>query len=127
MRPSLVTPSTSFATRSPELVLDAVQGDGSIFDYVVEQGAGDRLGVELNPGQDGGHGDGVEHVGLARLAHVGAVRFDGEAGGPLDQIKIRRRRMGGDRLEQRVQGLLDRRRQLAVAKPGRFRCVLDEQ
>ena len=74
-----------------ELGLDPLERDRRVFDHVVEQGPGDRFGVELHPGQDRGHGNRVQDVGLARLAHVRAVRLDREVGGPFDRVRCWRR------------------------------------
>ena len=60
---------------------DVVEGQPGVLDGVVEQGGGDRLGVEAELGHDGRHGDGMGDVGLARAAELPLVGSGGDPAG----------------------------------------------
>ena len=103
----LVTPSTMCATCSPNSVLDLVDGDRGVFDGVVQQAGGDGRGVELHLGQDGGDLQRMHQVGLARLARLAFVMFEGEFVGLLDGGEIVGGAVGAD-LAQEIAKACDR-------------------
>ena len=79
MRSSLVTPSTMAATVGPNSPVDVVERELGVLDRVVQQRGGDGDVVESELGDDGGHGQRVGDVRLARSAHLAAV-------GPLGHL-----------------------------------------
>ena len=68
-----------------ELRLDLVDGDGGVFDGVMQQPGDDRGGVEPHLGQQDGDLERVHEVRLTRLAYLSFVMLFGEFVGLLDQ------------------------------------------
>ena len=77
--------------RCAEALLDRLEGDAGVLDRVVQQRGGDRRGVEAQVGHDGGHGDGVGDVGLARAAQLAGVGLGGHPAGLDDERRCPRR------------------------------------
>ena len=89
--PSLVTPSTSFATWSPNSVAHLFAGDLGVLDGVVEQRGHQRFRVEAEVGEDARHRERMLDVRLAGepgLAGVGAI---GDVEGAPNRGSILRR------------------------------------
>ena len=103
-RSSLVTPSTIAATSAPNSVDEVVERERGVLDRVVQQRGRERDVVEAEVGEDHRDAERVRDVGVARPAHLVAVRVAGDLVGPLDQ-----RRVGvgvalrGTRLDERPQ------------------------
>ena len=73
----------------PETAFDVLEGDAGVLDGVVEQGGGHRVGVEAEARHDGGDGDGMGDVGLARttvLPGMGEGRHLCRGHNPLDAL-----------------------------------------
>ena len=100
-RSSLVTPSTMAATSGPNWLGHVVEGEPGVLHGVVQQGGGDRQGVEAQLGHDGGHRHRVGDVGLARLAEL-ARR--GPPRRPLPALAISWRSASDDRGRRAVVG-----------------------
>ena len=81
---SLVTPSTMWATCSPNCLFDLFGGDGGVFDGVVQQAGGDGGRVHLHLGQNEGHFEGMHGVGLARGALLTFVLLEAKFPGLLN-------------------------------------------
>ena len=102
---SLVTPSTSPATSSPNASRTSSRRRGRVLDGVVQQRGAQRLGVEPHAGADLRHADRMDDEVLARLAPLVGVVLAGEHE-RLD------RRGGGRRRGDLVGVLLDDREQV---------------
>ena len=107
MRPSLVTPSTSRATRAPnsDSTRSSVIGVSSMTSWSKRRG--DRFGVELHSRQNGRHGDRVNDVGLAGLPHFPAMGIDRKLRGSRNEIDVRGRSGLADRLEECIERSAD--------------------
>ena len=75
---SLVTPSTSAATSSPNSLAHLVERGARVLDRVVQQRGAQRLGVEPHAGADLGHADRVDDEVLAATAALVGVALAGE-------------------------------------------------
>ena len=78
----------------PEGLADRLEGEAGVLHGVVQEGGGHRLGVEAQLGHDGGHGDRVGDVGLARAPELPVVGREGGPGGGHDGGWCRRRAGG---------------------------------
>ena len=78
MRPSLVTPSTSSATSSPNGSRTSSSVDVGVLDHVVEERRLERRGVQVQLGEDERDLERVDDERLAALAHLPVVRSLGE-------------------------------------------------
>ncbi len=74
---SLVTPSTQARHFGAEFLLDLFQAEAGVFHRVVQQARHQADHVHLHVGQDHGDVQRMDHVGLARLAHLALVRVGG--------------------------------------------------
>ena len=81
-----------------EAVLDIGQRDVGILDRIVQQRRDDTGLVQLQAGQDVGHGQRMCDIGLAGTPHLVPVRMRGEHVGAVDQVEIGLRRIGADAL-----------------------------
>ncbi len=81
---SLVTPSTSRATWSPEVALEGVEAVLGVLDGVVQQARHQRRRVHAQLGEDRGDGQRVGDVGVAALALLAPVPALGDLVGLLD-------------------------------------------
>ena len=97
---SLVTPSTSSATSTPNSLLDVVGRRERVLDDVVQEAGADARGVEPQVGDDAGDADRVHDVRLARLARLPRVHPEAVVVGPLDQVGIDRRLVRLDALDE---------------------------
>ena len=70
----------------PEAPLDLVEREARVLDGVVEDGGGDRPGVEPEMGDDAGHCERVGDVRLARVPNLPAVYLFGQVAGPHHQV-----------------------------------------
>ena len=61
---------------------------GRVLDGVVEQGGGHGGRVEAEAGDDAGHPDGVDDVGIARLAPLAFVEAGGRLEGLLEEARV---------------------------------------
>ena len=84
----------------PEELLDALDRRQGVLDDVVQQPGGDRDGVELHVGQEIGHGERMDQVGLARVAHLAPVLEGREHIGPPEQLDVGSRAVGPDLFEE---------------------------
>ena len=64
-----------------EFLLDLVQAEAGVFDGVVQQPGDQADHVHLHVGQDQGDVQRMDHVRLARFAHLALVRVVGPAEG----------------------------------------------
>ena len=71
-----------------ERLLQRLLGGQRIFQHVVEEADGDGGLVEVHLGQDVGHVEGVDQVGVAGAAHLPAVLTGGENVCLLQQLLI---------------------------------------
>ena len=85
-----------------EQLLDLLGRRERVLDRVVEDGGGDRLVVELEVGEDARDLDRVAEIGVARGAHLGAVRLHREDVGAVDQPLVRVGIVGPDLLDQLI-------------------------
>ncbi len=83
-----MSPSTIVRDLAPELALDIFDGDGRVFDDVVDQPARNGHRVELQIGEDLGHLDAVRDVVLTRQALLPEVRALAEPIGPDQQLLV---------------------------------------
>ena len=83
-----------------EMLLDLFRGGERVLDRVVEDRGGDRLVVELQVGEDPGDFDRMAEIGVARGAHLRAVRLHREDVGAVDQPLVRVGIVGADLLDQ---------------------------
>ena len=65
-----------------EELADPVDGGEGVLDDVVEQAGRDRHDVELHVGEEVGHGQGVNEIGLPGMAHLAPVLEGGKDVGP---------------------------------------------
>ena len=84
----LLTPSTSSATSSPNALCDLGLRDRRVFDDVVQDRRVDRVGVEMQVGEDLGDGDRMGDVGIAGAALLALVRGGAELGGLTDALDL---------------------------------------
>ena len=96
----LVTPSTTWATSRPKSLLESLGRRQGVLDDVVQQAGGDRHGVHAHVGQDGGHLQRVDEIGLARAADLSLVLEGREDVGPAEQLEVGVRIVGPDLFEQ---------------------------
>ena len=89
--PSLVTPSTSFATWSPNSAAHLLASHLGVLDRVVQERGHERLRVEPQVGEDAGHGEGMLDVRLARQPGLPGMRAIGDLEGTVDGGPILRR------------------------------------
>ena len=68
-----VTPFDHVGHFGAEELLDALDGREGVFHDVVEQTGGDGHRVELHVGEEIGHREGVDQVGLAGMADLSPV------------------------------------------------------
>ena len=95
---SLVTPSTSNATSSPNWARNVIQRDFGIFNAVVEQAGADGAGVHADFSQQQGGAERMLGKGLAGLAHLAGMGARGEGIGLAHAVKLslaRRRLLAG--------------------------------
>ena len=85
---SLVTPSTTWATWLAEQLANLLDGVGRVLDDVVQQAGGDGDDVQPQVGQDVGHLERVDEVGLARSADLSLVLVGGKHVGPAEQLGV---------------------------------------
>ncbi len=90
-----------------EFGIDLVDGYGSVFDRVVQQAGGDGGGVEPHLGQQHGYFQRMHQVGLARLAGLTFVMFEGEFVGFPDEGQVVVGPVGAD-LAQKIAEAGDR-------------------
>ena len=83
-----------------EQLPDALDGGQRVLDDVVQQAGGDRHDVELHVGQEVGHGERVNQVGLARMADLSPVLEGREDIGPPEQLDVGVRAVGPDLFEE---------------------------
>ena len=83
-----------------EQLLDALDGRQRVFDDVVEEAGGDGDGVELHVGEEVGDGEGMDQVGLARMADLSPVLEGREDVGPPEQLDVGVRAVGPDFFEE---------------------------
>ena len=105
-RVSLVTPSTSFATSSPNLFRDVLEGHAAVLDDVMEERGGDRWSVEVQVREIAGGGDGVLDVGFPGPARLPRVGFGGEVERPLDKLRPVRRKVLAHSLQKLLHGAI---------------------
>ena len=86
-----------------EVRAQLVEGVRRVLDRVVEQRGDQRRLGHADVGQDGRHRQRMGDVGVAALAHLGAVELLGGAVGALDQREVGLGVVGADRAEQRLQ------------------------
>ncbi len=86
--PSLVTPSTSLATWSPNFLADVVPRDVGVLDGVVEDGGGERVDVQAQIREDAGHSQRVLDVGLACQPELAVVGFLGHVVGAAQDVTV---------------------------------------
>ena len=96
----LVTPSTRWATSRAERLLEPLGRRQGVFDHVVKEAGGDGHHVHLHVGEDGGHLERVDEVGLARMADLPLVLEGREDVGPAQQLEVGVRIVGPDLFEQ---------------------------
>ena len=96
----LVTPFDDVGHLGAEQLLDAIDGRQGVLDDVVEQPGGDGHHVQAHVGQEIGHLEGVDHVGLARMAHLSLVLEGREHVGPAKQFEVGVGVVAPDLLEQ---------------------------
>ena len=83
-----------------EELLDALDGGQRVFDDVMEEPGHDRHGVELHVGQEVGHSQGVNQVGLAGVADLSPVLECREDVRPPEQLDVGVRAVGLDFFEE---------------------------
>ncbi len=84
-----------------EQLPDLLDGVRRVLDDVVQQAGGDRHGVEPHVGQDVGHLERMDEVGLARAAHLAAMLVGGKDVRPPEQLGVGLR-VGGTHLLDEV-------------------------
>ena len=84
----------------PEMLLDFFDRRQRVFDDVVEEAGGDSHGVELEVGEEVGDREGVNQVGLARVAHLSLVLERGKDIRAPEQFDVGVRAVGPDLFEQ---------------------------
>ena len=103
----LVTPSTMWATWSPNSGFDFLVGGGRVFDRIVQQAGGDGRRVHLHLGQHLGHFERVDDVGLAGGAHLALMVLNAELPGLADEGNVFAGSVGLDVAEKRFKTLVD--------------------
>ena len=98
--PSLVTPSTTWATSGPKSSSIASDGGEGVLDHVVEQAGGDGHHVQPHVGQDVGHFERVDQVGLAGVADLALVLQGREDVGPPEQLEVGVGAIGADLVDE---------------------------
>ena len=83
-----------------EKLANPVDGGEGVLDDVVEQAGRDRHDVQFHVGEEVGHGQGVNQVGLPGMAHLAAVLEGGKDIGPPEQLNVGVRAVGTDFFEQ---------------------------
>ena len=68
--------------------------DRRVFDDVVQDGRDDRVGIEVQVGEDVGGGERMRDVGLAREALLALVGVGAELGGLADALDLLGRQVG---------------------------------
>ncbi len=86
----LVTPATMWP-RPAEVLRDRLDGGQRVLDDVVQQAGDDAGRVQLELGEDVGHLQRVDQVGLARAPDLVAVLAGGEDVGPAQESRHLRR------------------------------------
>ena len=81
-------------------LLDALDGRQGVFDDVVEQPGGHGHHVQPHVGEEIGHFEGVDHIGLAGMAHLSLVLEGGKHVGPAKQLEVGIRVVPPDLLDQ---------------------------
>ena len=116
MRPSLVTPSTSRATRAPnsDSTRSSVIGVSSITSW--SKAPAIVSASSCIPRQNCRHGDRVHGVRLAGLPHFPAVGIDGKLRGSRHQFDVRGRSDLAERLEERIERSTDLRWQRLLCR-----------
>jgi len=71
-----------------ELFLDLFQAEAGVFHRVVQQPRDQAHHVHLHVGQDHGDVQRMDHIGLARLAHLIFVRIGGAAVGFFEESEV---------------------------------------
>jgi hypothetical protein len=71
-----------------ELLADLLDGDAGVLDDVVKKSGLDGDKVHPHVGEDVGHHDGVDHVGLAGIAGLAFVTAGGEQVGLLNDAEV---------------------------------------
>ena len=84
----MVSPSTISAISFPEFSLDVLDGDGGVFDDVVDQPAGDGHRIELQVDEDLRDFDAVGDVVLARQPLLPLVGALAEAIGAQERLVV---------------------------------------
>ncbi len=103
MAPILVTPSTTWAISGAEQLGDALRGGQGVLDDVVEQPGGDRDHVQLHVGEEIGHFERVDEVGLPRMADLSLVLERREDVRPPEQLEVGIRAVAPHFLEERLE------------------------
>ncbi len=86
--PQLGHPLDDVRDLGAEQLLDAVDGRERVLDDVVQKPAGDGDRIEAHLGEDVGHLEGVDQVGLPRMAHLPLVLHGREDVGPAEQLDV---------------------------------------
>jgi hypothetical protein len=97
-----------------EGLADALDGGEGVLDDIVQQAGGDADHVQLQLGEDVGHFQGVDEVGLARMAHLPLVFEGGKHVGPAQQLQIGLGAVAADFFQQILEA------------NHRFRCLTDQ-
>jgi hypothetical protein len=101
-RESLVTPSTSSATSSPNRPAISGPVGRGVLDHVVQQGGDDGGGVHPVLGQDARHLDRMGEIGIARSPGLGPVHVHGVDIGAVQQRLVGGRVVASDALDKLV-------------------------
>ena len=100
MAPILVTPSTTWATSGPNSSSMRLDRGEGVLDHVVEQAGGDGHDVQPHVGQEAGHFEGVDQVGLAGVADLALVLQGREDVRPPQQLEVGVRGIGADLVDE---------------------------
>ena len=73
-----------------EPFFQVLHGDAAVLHHVVEEGGLDGIGVQVEVGQDGGGGQGMDDVGVAGEAFLPVVAAGGEVVGGADGVNLLR-------------------------------------
>ena len=83
-----------------ELLADLLRRREGVFDHVVQQAGGDADRVELHVGEDVGHLERMDEVGLARMADLSLVLQGRKHVGLAEQFEVGVRAVAPDLVEQ---------------------------
>ena len=89
---------------SAEALAQVVEADARVLHGVVEDRGDDGVDIEMEVGEQPGHGEGMGDVGRAGVAGLAGVGGAGERIGLADRLKVRVPVVAGDASDQRAEG-----------------------